>query len=107
MVAAPAPRGIPPAIRSLHLRHSFDSFRLCVLSRCFYERAKQCCRRGLLRHVLGVPLHADVEGMRGIFESFNDAVGSMRRDAESAADVLNCLMMRGIHVQLSRTEDAG
>src|SRR5438270_3762446 len=52
-----------------------------------------------------MPLHADIERMRWIFQAFDDAVGCMSCDAQALPYVPDGLMMRGVHLQLLTIKD--
>src|ERR1051326_1901218 len=76
-----------------------------VLARGLDERAEDRRRRRLAAHVLGVPLHAEVERMARVLEAFDDAVGRVRGDAQAVADVLDGLVMRRVHLELALAKD--
>src|SRR5439155_842586 len=58
------------------------------------------------RAQLGVPLHADQEGVALGLDRLDDAVGAPRDRAQPLPQTADRLMVHGVHAQLGRAEDA-
>ena len=55
-------------------------------------------------HRLGVPLHADAEGMIGLFQALDDAVRGAGRDDQTCAHRLDRLVVGAVHAQFAIPE---
>jgi len=66
-------------------------------------------RRGIRRKFLGMPLHADDPPAvaDGSLEAFNDPVRGARGHAEPIADLIDRLVMHGVHLCGGRAEGGG